>query len=87
MKQGEKERKGKPRQFAPSVREGEKPSVQDYKSEDKNEVGRTKMEYTELARKEKPTAKEKSYKTPEQISDEDYKVAPTSADNEQENRA
>jgi hypothetical protein len=38
----EKGRKGS-RDFAPAVSESEKPSVQDYKSEDKNELGKTKI--------------------------------------------
>ena len=31
------------RDFAPTISESEKPSVKDYKSEDKNELGKTKI--------------------------------------------
>jgi len=47
----EPESKGQ-RQVAPPVREDEKPSVRDYKSEDKNEMAKTKIEYTEVTPKE-----------------------------------
>jgi hypothetical protein len=40
------------RQFAPPVKEEDKPSVKDYKSEDKNEMAKTKIEYTEVTPKE-----------------------------------
>jgi hypothetical protein len=42
-----------PRQVATPVKEEDKPSVQDYKSEDKNEVAKTKIEYTEVTPKQK----------------------------------
>lgn len=75
----EEDAKTKPRQFAPTELEKEKPSMRDYKSEEKTELGKTKMEYAEIA-PEKQRPEQKSYKSPEQITDEDYKVAPTSAD-------
>lgn len=40
------------RQVAPPVSEEDKPSIKDYKSEDKNEVAKTKIEYTEVTPKE-----------------------------------
>jgi hypothetical protein len=58
----------------------EKPSVLDYKSEDRQALAKTKIHQIELtAREEKLQEK---YKTPDQLLDEDYKVAPTSADKE-----
>ena len=75
----EDDAKAKPKQFGPTVLEKEKPSMRDYKSEEKKELGKTKMEYAEIA-PEKQRPEQKPYKTPEQITDEDYKVAPTSAD-------
>jgi len=75
----EDDAKAKPKQFGPTVLEKEKPSMRDYKSEEKEEVGKTKIEYAEIT-PEKQRPEQKSYKSPEQITDEDYKVAPTSAD-------
>jgi hypothetical protein len=45
-------------------------------SEDKPVPAKIKIEYAEVI------PKEENYKTAEQLSDEDYKVAPTSADEE-----
>jgi hypothetical protein len=42
----------KERQVAPPIKEEDKPSVRDYKSEDKNEMAKTKIEYTEVTPKE-----------------------------------
>jgi hypothetical protein len=67
---------GQPGEVASSVHEKEKQAIQEYTSEEKPTSAKTKIEYTKV----KP--KEESYKTPEQLSDEDYKVAPTSADEE-----
>jgi hypothetical protein len=53
--------------------------MQDYKSENRGELANTKNDYTEVTSKQEETIQEK-YKTPEQVLDEDYKVAPTSAD-------
>lgn len=40
------------KQIAPSVKEEEKPKLKDYKSEDKEELARTKIvEYTEVSPK------------------------------------
>jgi hypothetical protein len=48
----EREAINKERQVAPPVKEEDKPSVKDYKSEDKNEMAKTKIEYTEVTPKE-----------------------------------
>jgi hypothetical protein len=48
----EREAINKERQVAPQVKEEDKPSVEDYKSEDKNEMAKTKIEYTEVTPKE-----------------------------------
>jgi hypothetical protein len=50
--------------------------VLDYKSEDRPALAKTKIDHAEV------TSREEKYKTPEQVLDEDYKVAPTSADKE-----
>jgi hypothetical protein len=47
-----------PRQVAPPVKEEDKPSIKDYKSEDKNEVAKTKIEYTEVTPKEEKEKRE-----------------------------
>ncbi|GEM_PF-4539015 len=52
----EREAKGQ-RQVAPPVSEEEKSSVRDYKSEDKNEIAKTKIEYTEVTPKEEERKK------------------------------
>jgi hypothetical protein len=67
---------GQPREVAPLIREKEKPSAQEYRSEGKPAPAKTKIEYSEVI------SKEENYKTQEQLSDEDYKIAPTSADEE-----
>jgi hypothetical protein len=67
---------GQPGEIAPPVHEKEKQAIQEYTSEEKPASAKTKIEYTKVI------AKEENYKTPEQLSDEDYKVAPTSADEE-----
>jgi tetrahydromethanopterin S-methyltransferase subunit A len=64
---------------ASEEREEEKPSVINYKSEDRAAVAKTKIDHTEVTSTEEKI-QEKNYKTPDQLLDEDYKVAPTSAD-------
>jgi hypothetical protein len=59
------------------TRRRRKLSVRDYKSEDRPAPAKTKIDYTEV-RSEEENIQEK-YKTPDQVLDEDYKVAPTSA--------
>jgi hypothetical protein len=58
----------------------EKPSVLDYKSEDRPALAKTKIHQIELTTREEKL--QEKYKTPDQLLDEDYKVAPTSADKE-----
>jgi hypothetical protein len=66
---------------APQLREEEKPlSVLDYKSEDRPALAKTKIDRTEATSRDEKI--QEKYKTPDQVSDEDYKVAPTSADKE-----
>ena len=67
---------GQPREVAPLIREKERASAREYRSEDKPAPAKTKIEYSEVI------TKEENYKTQEQLSDEDYKIAPTSADEE-----
>jgi hypothetical protein len=58
--------------------EEEKPSVRDYKSEDRPASAKTKIDYTEVRSGEENI--QEKYKTPDQVLDEDYKAAPTSAE-------
>jgi hypothetical protein len=58
----------------------EKPTVLDYKSKDGLAVAKPKTERAEGKSGEDKI--QENYKTPDQVSDEDYKVAPTSADKE-----
>lgn len=62
------------------VREEKKPTVLDYKSEDRSAAAKPKTDRAE--RKSREEKIQESYKTPDQVLDEDYKVAPTSADKE-----
>ena len=62
------------------VREEKKPTVLDYKSKDGLAVAKPKTERAEGKSGEDKI--QENYKTPDQVSDEDYKVAPTSADKE-----
>lgn len=48
----EREAINKERQVAPPIKEEHEPSVSDYKTEDKNEMAKTKIEYTEVTPKE-----------------------------------
>lgn len=63
---------------ASEVREEEGPSVIGYKSEDRPALAKTNIDHTEVASIEGKI--QENYKTPDQVLDEDYKVAPTSAD-------
>ncbi len=65
---------------ASQVREEKKPTVLDYKSEDGPAVAKPKADRPEGKSREEKI--QENYKTPDQVSDEDYKVAPTSADKE-----
>ena len=60
--------------------EEEKPSVIDYKSENRPAPTKTKIDHAEVTSRQENL--QKNYKSPEQVLDEDYKVAPTSADKE-----
>ena len=62
------------------VREEKKPTVLDYKSEDRPGAAKPKTDRAEGKSREEKI--QESYKTPDQVLDEDYKVAPTSADKE-----
>jgi hypothetical protein len=62
------------------VREEKKPRVLDYKSEDRPAAAKPKTDRAEGKSREEKI--QESYKTPDQVLDEDYKVAPTSADKE-----
>jgi hypothetical protein len=62
------------------VREEKKPRVLDYKSEDGPAVAKPKTHPAEGKSGEEKI--QENYKTPDQVLDEDYKVAPTSADKE-----
>lgn len=79
---GKLEEKPKELVAAPQLREEEKPSssVLDYKSEDRPALAKTKIDHTEVRSRDEKI--QEKYKTPDQVSDEDYKVAPTSADKE-----
>ncbi len=59
--------------------EEEKPSIEDYKSENRGKLANRKTDYTKVTSKPEEKIQEK-YKTPEQVLDEDYNVAPTSTD-------
>jgi hypothetical protein len=65
---------------AHQLREEKKPTVLDYKSKDGLAVAKPKTERAEGKSGEDKI--QENYKTPDQVSDEDYKVAPTSADKE-----
>lgn len=65
---------------ARQLREEKKPTVLDYKSEDGPAVAKPKTDRAEGKSREEKI--QESYKTPDQVLDEDYKVAPTSADKE-----
>ena len=65
---------------ARQVREEKKPTVLDYKSEDGPAVAKPKADHPEGKSREEKI--QENYKTPDQVLDEDYKVAPTSADKE-----
>jgi hypothetical protein len=65
---------------APVARQEKKPSVIDYKSQDGPALTKTKVEYVEVTSGEERI--QKNYKTPDQVLDEGFKVAPTSADEE-----
>jgi len=65
---------------ARQLREEKKPIVLDYKSKDGLAVAKPKTDRAEGKSGEEKI--QESYKTPDQVSDEDYKVAPTSADKE-----
>jgi hypothetical protein len=65
---------------SPEVGEEEKPSVIDYKSENRPALTKTKIDHAEITSRQENL--QKNYKTPEQVLDEDYKVAPTSTDKE-----
>jgi hypothetical protein len=65
---------------APQIEEEEEPSMIEYNSEDKLPLSKIKISPTKVMSREEKV--QESYKTPEQVSDEDYKVAPTSADEE-----
>ena len=65
---------------ARQVREEKKPTVLDYKSEDGPVVAKPKADHPEGKSREEKI--QENYKTPDQVLDEDYKVAPTSADKE-----
>jgi hypothetical protein len=65
---------------ARQLREEKKPTVLDYKSKDGLAVAKPKTDRAEGKSGEEKI--QESYKTPDQVSDEDYKVAPTSADRE-----
>jgi hypothetical protein len=65
---------------ARQVREEKKPTVLDYKSEDGPAVAKPKADRPEGKSREEKI--QENYKTPDQVLDEDYKVAPTSADKE-----
>lgn len=65
---------------ARQVREEKKPTVLDYKSEDGPAVAKPKADHLEGKSREEKI--QENYKTPDQVLDEDYKVAPTSADKE-----
>lgn len=65
---------------ARQVREEKKPTVLDYKSEDGPAVAEPKADHLEGKSREEKI--QENYKTPDQVLDEDYKVAPTSADKE-----
>ena len=56
----------------------EESSMIDYNSEDGLAASNIKISPTEIKLREQKI--QESYKTPEQVSDEDYKVGPTSAD-------
>jgi hypothetical protein len=62
------------------VREEKKPTELYYKSKDGLAVAKPKTDRAEGKSGEEKI--QESYKTPDQVSDEDYKVAPTSADKE-----
>jgi hypothetical protein len=63
---------------ARQLREEKKPTGLYYKSEDGPAVAKPKADRAEGKSGEEKI--QESYKTPDQVSDEDYKVAPTSAD-------
>jgi hypothetical protein len=67
---------GQPGEVAPPVHEKEKQAIQECTSKEKPASAKTKIEYAKII------PKEENYKTPDQLLDEDYKVAPTSADEE-----
>jgi hypothetical protein len=78
---GKLEEKPKEPVAAPQLREEEKPSsALDYKSEDRPALAKTKIDHTEVTSRDEKI--QEKYKTPDEVSDEDYKVAPTSADKE-----
>jgi hypothetical protein len=65
---------------ARQLREEKKPTVLDYKSKHGLAVAKPKTDRAEGKSGEEKI--QENYKTPDQVSDEDYKVAPTSADKE-----
>jgi hypothetical protein len=65
---------------ARQVREEKEPTVLTYKSEDRPAVAKPEADRAEGKSREEKI--QENYKTPDQVSDEDYKVAPTSADKE-----
>jgi hypothetical protein len=78
---GKLEEKPKELVAAPQLREEEKPSsVLDHKSEARPALAKTKIDHTEVRSRDEKI--QEKYKTPDQVSDEDYKVAPMSADKE-----
>ena len=60
------------------IDKGEGSPMIDYNSEDRLAASNIKISATEVKLREQKI--QESYKTPEQVSDEDYKVGPTSAD-------
>lgn len=60
------------------IDKGKESSMIDYNSEDRLAASNIKISPTDVKLREQKIPE--SYKTPEQVSDEDYKVAPTSAD-------
>jgi hypothetical protein len=60
------------------IDKGEESSMIDYNTEDRLAASNIKISPTEVKLREQQI--QDSYKTPEQVSDEDYKVGPTSAD-------
>jgi hypothetical protein len=60
------------------IDKGEESSMIHYNTEDRLAASNIKISPTEVKLREEKI--QDSYKTPEQVSDEDYKVGPTSAD-------